>query len=244
MNQAQQKRDDSGDQLVVLREVPTRVEADLIEALLRGAGIPCIVHPPSAHDLFSFLHSPGRVITIRVRAGDLERARNTIAEDEETRPTREDDFCPYCGEHLGAATDACPRCARDISEWVALREESPPAPIPAQAREHSTTWRFFVLLALAALAFMLLTPSGQRIGRVALRKAMEVVRHIPMGPAAILVVGRYREARRTSAHAEGRPAAASASFSRSPGMNGSSPWPTTAAGPPLTYSASQGKPKR
>jgi len=71
-------------QLAVLRQVTTRVEADLIQALLRGEAIVSEAFPPPAHDGFWWggWHGapPEGTITIRVRAEDLERAREVIAE--------------------------------------------------------------------------------------------------------------------------------------------------------------------
>jgi hypothetical protein len=71
---------ETGGQLVVLRQVLTRVEADLIEALLRGAGIPCVVHPPPVHDMHLLWQTAPGVITVRVRPQDLSRAEAEIAE--------------------------------------------------------------------------------------------------------------------------------------------------------------------
>lgn len=63
------------ERLVVLRQVPTRIEADLIEALLRGAGIPCVL---SARPVYEYA-ALRPLTTIQVRAGDLERAKEVIA---------------------------------------------------------------------------------------------------------------------------------------------------------------------
>jgi hypothetical protein len=169
------------DELVVLREVSTRSEADLIEALLKGAGIPCIVSAPSV-----YAHLPlSEAITIRVLARDLPRAEAAIAEPEGAgfegaEATREEDFCPFCGGYLGEARQLCPHCGRDISEWTAVHEEPPAQPVPAHMREHSTTWRFLVLLALGAAAVMVFTPWGRQVGAMLLRRMLELTRHVPM----------------------------------------------------------------
>ena len=69
-------------ELAELTTVATRVQADLIEALLGGAGIPCEVRPPPGRDADEGgWYAGGRygVITIRVRPEDLEPAREAIA---------------------------------------------------------------------------------------------------------------------------------------------------------------------
>jgi len=191
----------AGEQLVVLREVTTRGEADLIVALLKGEGIPCIAEPGMEYDVFGASSIFSRGIRIRVRAGDLARAQAAIGpleqqqqeeqQEQEEHAGREEDFCPYCGEYLGGATQSCPRCGRDISEWVALREEPPsprlqrpgpaPQPVPAHMREHSTTWRLLFLLVVAAVFVMLFTAWGRQVAGTLLRMIAELARHAAGG---------------------------------------------------------------
>ena len=186
MEREQQQEHDQGAQLVVLREVATRAEADLIEALLRGEGIPCEVSPPPAHDGFAYWDAFTVTKTIRVHARDLARAQAVIAKhDGEERGAREEDFCPWCGEFAGDAEETCPHCGRSIAEsgvggtgYVTAHE-----PVPAQMREHSTTWRFVVLLVLAGLAVAVLTPWGAEMLRGLvewLREFLAVTAALPM----------------------------------------------------------------
>ncbi len=83
----QGRLDDPADNLVVVGEYPSVVEASLVQALLEGRGLnACIPEELTPQIFWNFALSPIESVTVRVAARDADTARRILAEHKSEQP--------------------------------------------------------------------------------------------------------------------------------------------------------------
>lgn len=83
----QPKLDDPADNLVVVGQYPSVVEASLVQALLENHGIDACIPEELTPQIFWYLSpSPIESVTVRVAARDVDAARKVIADPNRAKP--------------------------------------------------------------------------------------------------------------------------------------------------------------
>jgi hypothetical protein len=145
---------------LILFQTTDEVAASFITSTLDQVGIRHIVEKEPQTIL-----QPRPTIVILVHESQFAEARQILAEQQiEAGGEAPPGACPFCGAPLPPSGGYCTTCGREVLAWAA-----PPArPAPATAaaprlpREESNTWRFLILLLIAIVVMLILSPAVRR----------------------------------------------------------------------------------
>jgi flagellar biosynthesis/type III secretory pathway M-ring protein FliF/YscJ len=144
---------------LILFQTTDEVAASFITSTLDQVGIRHIVEKEPQTIL-----QPRPTIVVLVHESQFAEARQILAEQQiEAGGEAPPGACPFCGAPLPPSGGYCTTCGREVLAWAA-----PPATAPAMAaaprlpREETNTWRFLILLLIAIVVMLILSPAVRR----------------------------------------------------------------------------------